>query len=602
MGKKSPDQLPLDQARFLEGLALAQNHPILSTLLHHVTGPRRVKAGNGCPPTHWFQVSFWGGIEVNPFKDAEPQQWFYVISRACLHLALGHFQRRNQPDLWSRACAIDAARWQKELKLGVPPENMDLSTAWPRSLDSLYEFFLDHPQGSEELDAIMLVHGGGPAFLVTDLPPKYHRYHAQLPPNWSDLLAQGISRAVEKTVDQFANQQRPADLNTPVQRARRWFIDHHPLLGALASGFQVIDDIALCQRMDIQVAAVNDFVGEIYVNRSCGLDEDQWKFVLAHEFLHAGLRHQARRKGRDPYLWNVACDFVINGWLIEMQVGRVPTLGLLHDPALVHESCESLYDLMSRDLRRYRKLATFRSAGMGDMLGPQEGPLSNVHNHSDLEDFYRRALRQGLEYQKSTGRGTVPLGLEEEILTLDQPAIPWDVALAWWFDEQFPPLERMRTYARLSRRQSATPDIPRPNLVSREEDRLSRTFGVIVDTSGSMDRVLLGKALGAIAAYGEEREVRAARVIFCDAQVHDQGWVECHDIAGRMVVKGRGGTVLQPAVDFLEQAQDFPTAGPILIITDGSCDVLSLKREHAFLLPEGHGLPFRPWGKVFDLR
>ena len=42
---------------------------------------------------------------------------------------------------------------------------------------------------------------------------------------------------------------------------------------------------------------------------------------MAHEMLHAALRHGTRRQGRDPYIWNVACDYVINGWLVEMGVG-----------------------------------------------------------------------------------------------------------------------------------------------------------------------------------------------------------------------------------------------------------------------------------------
>jgi len=38
----------------------------------------------------------------------------------------------------------------------------------------------------------------------------------------------------------------------------------------------------------------------------------------------------------------------------------------------------------------------------------------------------------------------------------------------------------------------------------------------------------------------------------------------------------------------------------ILIITDGYIENdLRVKRDHAFLLPKGNGLPFRPKGKVF---
>ena len=66
-----------------------------------------------------------------------------------------------------------------------------------------------------------------------------------------------------------------------------------------------------------------------------------------------------------------------------------------------------------------------------------------------------------------------------------------------------------------------------------------------------------------------------------------------------MKVRGRGGTVLQPGVDLLEQAKDFPKDGPLLVITDALCDQVSVRREHAFLVPNGARLPFVPRGPVF---
>ena len=138
--------------------------------------------------------------------------------------------------------------------------------------------------------------------------------------------------------------------------------------------------------------------------------------------------------------------------------------------------------------------------------------------------------------------------------------------------------------------------MPRPDATD------GRTFGVVLDTSGSMDRHLLARALGAIASYSASRDVPAARVIFCDAHAYDEGYLSPDQIAGRVRVRGRGGTVLQPGVDLLENAQDFPGEGPILIITDGQCDRLRVAREHAFLLPEGRHLPFPPKGKVFRIK
>ncbi|MBQ3442747.1 MAG: hypothetical protein IJG33_05805 [Selenomonadaceae bacterium] len=50
---------------------------------------------------------------------------------------------------------------------------------------------------------------------------------------------------------------------------------------------------------------------------------------------------------------------------------------------------------------------------------------------------------------------------------------------------------------------------------------------------------------------------------------YDEEYLSLEDIAGRVEVKGRGGTKLQPAVDLLLSAKDFPKDAPILVITDG---------------------------------
>jgi len=126
-----------------------------------------------------------------------------------------------------------------------------------------------------------------------------------------------------------------------------------------------------------------------------------------------------------------------------------------------------------------------------------------------------------------------------------------------------------------------------------------RTYRVILDTSGSMDRTLLAKALGTIASYSMARDVPLVRVVFCDATYYDQGYMSPEAIAGRVKIKGRGGTVLQPAINLLEKSEDFPKNGPILVITDGFCDQLRIRREHAFVIPRGRHLPFVAKGKVF---
>ena len=127
---------------------------------------------------------------------------------------------------------------------------------------------------------------------------------------------------------------------------------------------------------------------------------------------------------------------------------------------------------------------------------------------------------------------------------------------------------------------------------------------VVLDTSGSMDRELLGRALGAIASYAEAREVPAVRLVLCDAAPYDQGIVAPADLRGIFPIRGRGGTVLQPAISFLVSRPDFPSAAPVMIITDGWCEEeLLVPREHCFVLPrkswkEG-AIPLRTLAPVF---
>jgi predicted metal-dependent peptidase len=424
--------------------------------------------------------------------------------------------------------------------------------------------------------------------------------------SWTEIFSAGLARAVRDAVntagglapDPHGQKHR----QTPAIRARNWFISNYPLLGAIAAAFRIIEESAVCGSMEIRIAAVSPYLQEIYINPAAGLCETECRFVIAHELLHAGLRHDIRHEWRDPYFWNVACDYVINQWLVEMNIGEAPT-GILLDEQFKGLSAEAVYDRIVTDMRRFRKIATLRGTGLGDILSKGDSGLAGKGSTVDLAGFYRHSLGQGLTYHEEQDRGYLPSGLVEEIRALAHPPIPWDVELARWFDEYFTPLEKTRSYARPSRRQSSTPDIPRPSWVKTKAALDGRTFGVILDTSGSMARALLAAALGAIASYAASRDVPGVRVVFCDAASYDQGYLRPEDIAGTVKVRGRGGTVLQPGIDLLQNAGDFPQNAPLLVITDGYCEdhLLLYGREHAFLIPEGNRLPFVAKGKIFRL-
>jgi len=595
--RKTAQQEHKNSKNIALGHAIVAEHPLFAALCNTV-----YLQYESMPQKDWAYVTSTGMISVNQDQKGQPNEWAYVIAHCLLHLGLSHHQPKEQPELWNIACDCYITKFLAELKFGQAPKEMNepLFESFS-SEEKLYEKLLregvpKHLKGYSTMP-------GQADFITTAQGNNY--FYRGYRSNYPLLFAEGLSKAVQSAIRVAGGVDSTlagSTIITQAARARAWFMSSYPLFGALAADFTIIEDPLICTRMDISVAAIAIDTKEIYINSSVPMTDEEMRFLIAHELLHAGLSHATRRQGRDAYLWNVACDYVINGWLIDMKIGEMPAIGGLYDPALKGLSAESIYDRIVTDIRMYRKLRTFRGQGTVDIIEIKPPDFWEGQRGMDLDAFYRRALSQGLSYHMAQDRGYLPQGLVEEIRSLSHPPIAWGVELARWFDRMFQPIDKMRTYARPSRRQASTPDIARPRWIYQSGEADGRTFAVIIDTSGSMDRLLLGKALGTIASYSMARDVPLVRVIFCDAVAYDAGYIAPEELLTKVKVRGRGGTVLQPGIQLIEAAHDFPKDGPILIITDGQCDRLTIKRAHAFVLPQGAKLPFVPKGEVFRMK
>ena len=531
----------------------------------------------------WSYITSSGWLYVNPQRQTTAAEWVYILSHCCLHLALGHIRKEKQGDvLWERACDCVVARFLLASKIGKPPAQFaELPPINAKEEAAFYQWLWEHPD--EKIPNYFTMSSGQSGMRFDYMPTGQ---------DWRQLFSEDLQWSIRKALRGAADAQAaPACTCRPAELAKAWFISSYPLLGAIAARFRLVTDITALTRMGIRIAAVSCHMAEIYINPHAGLSAEEWRFVLAHEFLHAALRHDERLEGRDPLLWNIACDFVINDWLLEMHVGCMPD-GVLYDAQFHGLSAEAVYDRILFEARRYEKLRS------GDLLYGEDIQESA----GELDDFYRRALQRGLQYHESSNRGFLPAGLIEEIHALSMPPIPWDVQLGTWFVRQFPTTQPHRSYARMSRRQSSSPDIPRPAWIYPSEAQTEKTFGIVLDTSGSMSRALLAAALGSISSYSAARGVHAVRLVFCDAAVYDQGVVPPERLSEAVYVQGRGGTQLQPGVDLFVHTEDFPKDAPILVITDGQCEHLHFHgRTHAYLLPRGRRLPFTPKGEIFRL-
>ena len=306
-----------------------------------------VRCDNSYPigKNDWAYVTSKGVIYLNPKKVGSPKEWEYVIAHCTLHLGFGHIRERSDR-FWDTACDWVVTKFLRDSHIGLPPLefHQDLPIV-VKNEEQVYQQLRERPELASKVDFSMT---GGRPDMVWDGESKV---------DYTKELAQSLQIAIQNALEDARYDRDHCKsfrrrLSTLYDWAREWFISSYPLLGAVAVSFRIVDDKDVIQRMKLSVAAVSPALQEIYINPRASLDLEEWKFVLAHEFLHAALRHDLRCEDRDPELWNIACDYVVNGWLADMKVGSMPDF-VLHDPEFKDLSAESLYDMLYADIRRY---------------------------------------------------------------------------------------------------------------------------------------------------------------------------------------------------------------------------------------------------------
>lgn len=160
-----------------------------------------------------------------------------------------------------------------------------------------------------------------------------------------------------------------------------------------------------------------------------GLTPAEQDGLLLHEVLHAALLHVPRRTGRDPLLWNVAADIVINGMLL--REGYSLPEGGVRDPALEHLSTEEVYDRLLRRSHRPPPPSTSdlldgRPADSPPQAGtPGEPRTAGEGERAAQERHWRNALEQAQVGAKSSVAGKLPRGIERELGSARAAQLDW---------------------------------------------------------------------------------------------------------------------------------------------------------------------------------
>jgi predicted metal-dependent peptidase len=293
----------------------------------------------------------------------------------------------------------------------------------------------------------------------------------------------------------------------------------------------------------------------IFVNPAFigGLTTAEQDALLLHEVLHAALLHVPRRGGRDPKLWNVAADIVVNGMLIKQ--GYTLPAGGLRDTSLEHLSVEEAYQLLLRRQKPQPQPPDDLLEGPPEDAGTGQDDDGAAVDREAIERHWHAAQQQAKSIAEGSLHGDVPAGMQRELGGIEAARLDWRSYL-WRYLTQ-----TQTDFQHFDRR-----------FVGRGvylETLSGETVNVLVgvDTSGSIDA-------GALEAFVNEVRgvLRAYPHLRCELYYADTALYGPHRLTPRSELpppQGGGGTDFRPFFERAERRGDRWTPSVAIYLTDG---------------------------------
>jgi predicted metal-dependent peptidase len=299
-----------------------------------------------------------------------------------------------------------------------------------------------------------------------------------------------------------------------------------PFFGQLSSRL----DLELCDDKSgswCKTAATDG--NKIYFNRDFvkSLTKEELRFILAHEVLHCLYDHLGRRGGRDPKLWNMANDYIVNYTLVHhgngdgrKSLGAMPAHGLYDTRFTDEMTSEEIYEILMKDTTICKMAADkgqelldqhLDAAGQSDD-GDEDGNGGNDHSDKsgsgdgdgegngsgsgdfelsvtgkdgppkltkkELDQVRNRIKAAAIQAVQSVGAGNVPQSVLRRLEDLIEPKMDWRSLLDSHIRSQ---MKDDYTFTRSSRREFGGGFIlPAQNVMETVE------VDVALDVSGSM--------------------------------------------------------------------------------------------------------------------
>ncbi len=369
-----------------------------------------------------------------------------------------------------------------------------------------------------------------------------------------------------------------SEIAEKISRARLQLMLRNPYLAGAVARLPMREaiDMPWCQTM------ATDGYNIFWNAEFCAsLNEEELSGVIAHELLHCILGHNDRRDERDRHQWNIAIDHATNLFLLACEI-QLPTdrladrryAGLtaeqIYDELPKQSSASSLGDSGGPDGDDNNKNITGRAQAVGgfdvhlEELDPEGAAERSKDMPTPIEKM--RIRRELTKEVKSKWRGVFPAHFEEEFKKAGESETPWQAIMAQFMsgirkdDYRMYPFNRKHIWRGLY-----LPSIGRPGPTH---------IAIAVDTSGSMNRELLGKVLAELDALRTMTECKLT-LIECDAAIQNvteyEGWEIADLDFDSRPFRGRGGTVFEPVFNWMKNVGSLQNPPPeaLIFLTDG---------------------------------
>jgi predicted metal-dependent peptidase len=373
-----------------------------------------------------------------------------------------------------------------------------------------------------------------------------------------------------------------SDLSDPVYKeivtARVKLLFEKPFFGQLAARMIAVDASKWCK-----TAATDG--RHFYYNREFikGLNKAELLFLIGHEVLHCVYDHLGRRGGRDPKIWNMANDYIVNWTLKDQQVGTMPAMGL-YDPKYTDElHSEQLYDLLKKNsvtikmpLDEHLDL-TGSGEGDGDgeggdgdgdkngkgtvdvtVMGKDGPPKLTQEDIQKIRNEIKAAI---IQTAQQVGAGKVPAGVRRMIQELIEPKMDWRALLDAHIRSS---IKDDYTFRRVSRRTWGS------GFILPAQDFMDTIdVSVSIDASGSMSETMLRDILSEVKGIMQTFRDFKLKLWTFDTTVYSfkEFTPENLDEIDEYALGGGGGTMFECNWEFMKAQGIEPQR--FIMFTDG---------------------------------